>query len=174
MRCHPTILPTQPDSRFKWCRSQTAPATHQDQGDEDLRTRSSAPGAVRRPRKSSSSAGRVHKLGMSRASGYPKGRHHLLAHGRRADGSQDEMGRDRSTHISWFLQHPYWLPSRPGSSCEGLFGVEVHMVAHHVVRGSRKLVSERPNGDDAVGLRPFALVELLSFGVVPDSMMCGL
>ncbi len=84
MRRHPTILPTQPDSRFKWCRSETAPATHQDQGDEDLRTRSSAPGTVRRPRKPSSLAGRVHKLGMSRALGYPEGRHHLLAHGRRA------------------------------------------------------------------------------------------
>lgn len=61
-RRHPTILSTQPDSRMKRCRSKTAPATHQDQGDEDLHTRSPAPGATWRPRKSSSSADRIHKV----------------------------------------------------------------------------------------------------------------
>ena len=38
--------PTQPGFRFSWCRSETAPATHQDQGDVDLGERSIAPGAL--------------------------------------------------------------------------------------------------------------------------------
>ena len=56
-RMHLLFVAVWPDSHLSWCQSTTAPATHQDQGDEGLRTRSPAPGANRRPRKSSSSAG---------------------------------------------------------------------------------------------------------------------
>jgi hypothetical protein len=139
-RRHPTILSTQPDSRMKRCRSKTAPATHQDQGDEDLRTRSPAPGAPGRPRKSSSSAGRVHKVDIAQASGCLLGRHHLLAHGRRADRSLDEWRRDRSTHPYWFLQHLTWFLSRRTRSSENLVRVEVDLVLHDVVGRPCKLV----------------------------------
>ena len=56
-RMHLLFVAVWPDSQLSWCQSTTAPATDQDQGDEGLRTRSPAPGANRRPRKSSSSAG---------------------------------------------------------------------------------------------------------------------
>ena len=111
-RRHPTILSTQPDSRMKRCRSKTAPATHQDQGDEDLHTRSPAPGATWRPRKSSSSADRVHKVDIAQSLGCPFGRHHLLAHGRRADQSLDDSAGTGPLTLFWFLQHLTWFLSR--------------------------------------------------------------
>ena len=150
MKRHPTILSTQPDSQSKKCRSQTAPATHQDQGDEDLRTRSPAPGTTWRPRKSSSSAGRVHKNEMTQSLGCPFGRHHLLAHGRRADRSLDDWRRGRSTHVLWFFQHPSWLLPRRTYLSKGLFRVEGYLVLHDVIRRSRQLVSQRSDGDDPI------------------------
>jgi hypothetical protein len=170
-RRHPTILSTQPDSRLKRCRSKTAPATHQDQGGEDLRTRSPAPGAMWRPRKSSSSAGRVHKVEITRASGCLLGRHHLLAHGRRADQSLDEWLRDRPTHPYWFLQHLTWFLSRSTQSSENLVRVEVDLVLHDVVGRPCKLVGQCPDSDDAVGRRHLSLKVLLGRRVIADSMM---
>ena len=167
-------LPTRPDLRSSSCRALPAPATHQDQGDGISRRMIPAPGAIRRPRKSSSSADRVHAIGTSQALGYPVGRQHLLAHGRRAGRSQSVCDRGGSIQAHRFFQHRSWLPPRPTSFLEELRRIEVHLIPHHVVGGSRQLVSERPDGDDAVGLRLLALEVLPGLLVVAIRMVRSL
>ena len=146
------VLPTRPDLRTSLCRALPAPATHQDQGGGISRRMIPAPGAIRRPRKSSSSADRVHAIGTSQALGYPAGRQHLLAHGRRAGRSQSVCDRGGSIQAYRFSQHRSWLPPRPTSYLKELRRIEVHLIPHYVVGGSCELVSERPDGDDSVGL----------------------
>jgi hypothetical protein len=151
-RSRSVVVSARPDLRLYSCREVPAPATHQDQGGGISGRMIPAPGAVQRPRKSSSSADRVHDVESSQALGYPAGRQHLLAHGRRAGRSQGECGRGGSIQAPWFCQHPFWLPPWPTLTSESLRRVEVDLVAQHVVGRSAQLVSERPDGDDAVGL----------------------
>ena len=167
-------LPTRPDLRTSSCRALPAPATHQDQGGGISRRMIPAPGAIRRPRKSSSSADRVHAIGTSQALGYPVGRQHLLAHGRRAGRSQSVCDRGGSIQAHGFLQHRSWLPPRPTSFLKELRRIEVRLIPHHVVGGARQLVSERPDGDDSVGLGLLALEVLPRLLVVAIRMMRGL
>ena len=69
---HPAVFPTRPDLHLNSCRVLPAPATHQVQGGGTSKGMIPAPGAVRRPRKSSSSAGRVHAIEDITGSGLPR------------------------------------------------------------------------------------------------------
>jgi len=173
-RAHPAVFPTRPDLRSVSCRAEPAPATHQDQGDGISTGMIPAPGTVWRPRKSSSSAGRVRAIEKSQAPGCPEGCQHLVAHGRRADRSLSVCGRGGSIQAPWFSQHQFWLPPRPTSLSEEPGCVEVHLVPHHVVGGSCELVSQRSDRDDVVGLRPLALEVPPGLLVVAVRMMCCL
>ena len=150
-RSRPLVVVAQPGFRVSSSRVAPAPATHQDQGDGISTGMIPAPGAVRRPRKSSSSAGRVHEVVALQAEGYPEGRQHILAHGRRAGRPQDDYGWGGSIQAYRFCQHRSGLPPQPTLRAESLDRVEVDLVANHVVGRPGQLVCERPDRDDAVG-----------------------
>ena len=113
---------------------------------------SSAPGAIRRPRKSSSSAGRVHEFGMSQLWVFPGD---AITSWLTADAQSDHQmmcaGAGPLT-LFWFHQHLIWLPPRRILLSECLFWFEGDLILHHVVGRSCKLVCHRPDGDDPIGL----------------------
>jgi len=113
---------------------------------------SSAPGAIRRPRKSSSSAGRVHEFGMSQLWVFPGD---AITSWLTADAQSDRQmmcaGAGPLT-LFWFLQHLIRLLPRRICLSEYLFRLECHLVLHDVISRPRKLVGYRPDGDNPVGL----------------------
>jgi len=110
---HRAVSRVRPDFRLVLHRYVTVPATHQDQGIGILaavRGVFQAPGAVRPPRKPSSSAGRVHERGLQ-ARGCPEGLQHILARDRRTDRTPGERRRGGSNQAFWFVQAPILAPT---------------------------------------------------------------
>jgi len=72
---------------------------------ETLRIWSPAPGAIRRPRKPSSSTGCVHAIENLQATGYSKERQHYVVHSRLA-GRAKGAGPGQIHSGRWFFQAP--------------------------------------------------------------------
>ena len=106
--------PVRPDFRSSRYRSESAPATHVDQDVGALagvREWSQVLGAYGRPRKSSSSTGRVHVYKTTQTRGCPEGLQHLLARGRRTGRSPSQRSRGGANQTHRFVQAPILAPS---------------------------------------------------------------
>ena len=112
-RAHRVVSCVRPDFQSVLLRHMAVPATHQDQGVGILAVERGvfqAPGAIRLPRKSSSSAGRVHRKGLQ-VFGCPEGLQHILARDRRTDPPPGERRRGGSNQAMCFEQAPILAPS---------------------------------------------------------------